>query len=470
MYKSWVRLSCFVVAFASSALPAAAQGVFDAFTVAQAAPAPKRALPIPNKPVSEDENAKAARINNWTIGLAGGLLEGTFSKYAADLGKALDDGDNLRVLPIISYGAVGNVTDLIYLKGVDFAITYADVLDHFKNVEKIPGIERARQLRHPDVPGRRSHLVRPEIKTIEDLAGKKVGFNTVGSAANYTGGIVFDRLGIKVERVFHEQRAGARGHAQGRARRHRARRRQAQRAVHQVQARARLPLPAASSSREKFEDYYMPAELTSADYPNLIPQGQPIQTISVPALLAVYNWKPDTGPLPPLRALRGVSVRPLRQAARGRPTSQAGRRSTWPGTIPGWTRFPPAQEMLEQDRGQRPRGIDPALARTQAARAAPEQPGRAGAACSSSSWSGASNRSAVTGSTGRAARAGHEGVQPRGEVDGEEVPLCGPRTAVRQNRSRRCDAGAAGRGRMRPLAAPLARLRLAPAVRSCGRS
>ena len=44
--------------------------------------------------------------------------------------------------------------------------------------------------------------MRPEIKTFQDLAGKKVGFNTVGSAANYTGGIVFDRLGIKVERVF----------------------------------------------------------------------------------------------------------------------------------------------------------------------------------------------------------------------------------------------------------------------------
>ena len=80
--------------------------------LAQATALPKRALPLPNKPVSEDENAKAVRLNNWTIGLAGGLLEGTFSKYAADLGKALDDGDNLRVLPIISYGAVGNVTDL----------------------------------------------------------------------------------------------------------------------------------------------------------------------------------------------------------------------------------------------------------------------------------------------------------------------------------------------------------------------
>ena len=40
---------------------------------------PKRALPLPNKPVSEDEIAKAVRINNWTVGVAGGLLEGTFS-------------------------------------------------------------------------------------------------------------------------------------------------------------------------------------------------------------------------------------------------------------------------------------------------------------------------------------------------------------------------------------------------------
>jgi hypothetical protein len=106
-----------------------------------APPVPAAVVPrpaLPDKPVSGDEVAMAARINNWTAGLAGGLLEGTFSKYAADLGKALDDSNNLRVLPIISYGAVGNVTDLAYLKGVDFAITYADVLDYFKNVEEIP--------------------------------------------------------------------------------------------------------------------------------------------------------------------------------------------------------------------------------------------------------------------------------------------------------------------------------------------
>ena len=106
------------------------------------------------------------------------------------------------MLPIISYGAVGNVTDLIYLKGVDFAITYADVLDHFKNVEKIPGIERRVNYVIPMFQGDFHLYVRPEIKTIQDLAGKKVSFNTVGSAANYTGDIVFDRLGVKAEKIF----------------------------------------------------------------------------------------------------------------------------------------------------------------------------------------------------------------------------------------------------------------------------
>src|SRR5690606_41969380 len=49
--------------------------------------------------------------------------------------------------------------------------------------------------------------VRPEIKTLEDLAGKKVSFNTVGSAANLTGGIVFDRLKINAEKVFIDRKS-----------------------------------------------------------------------------------------------------------------------------------------------------------------------------------------------------------------------------------------------------------------------
>jgi hypothetical protein len=39
---------------------------------------------------------------------------------------------------------------------------------------------------------------------------------------------------------------------------------------------------------------YLPATLTSKDYPNLIPEGETVDTIAVPAVLAAYNWPPNT--------------------------------------------------------------------------------------------------------------------------------------------------------------------------------
>ncbi len=363
-----IGLTCLAVALAVSPMPAAAQGLGD-LLLAQA-PAPKRAPPLPNKPITEDENAKSVRLNNWTIGLAGGLLEGTFSKYAADLGKALDDGDNLRVLPIISYGAVGNVTDLVYLKGVDFAITYADVLDYFKNVEKIPAIERRVNYVIPMFQGEFHLLVRPEIKTIQDLAGKKVSFNTVGSAANYTGGIVFDRLGVKAERVFMNNSLALEAMRKG----------ELYGLIHVVGKPNSLftqmkPEPGFHflplEYTEKFQDYYTPAELTNADYPSLIPQGETVQTISVQALLAVYNWQRNTDRF--RRCVRFVEYLFDRfDRLRERPYQPGWKQVNLAGTIPGWTRFPPAQEILDK-MATRPR-IDPTLARAQAARAAPNDP------------------------------------------------------------------------------------------------
>lgn len=368
MYSVPIGLTCLAVALAVSPVPAAAQGRGDLLLAQE--PATKRPPPLPNKPVTEDENAKSVRLNNWTIGLAGGLLEGTFSKYAADLGKALDDGDNLRVLPIISYGAVGNVTDLVYLKGVDFAITYADVLDYFKNVEKIPAIERRVNYVIPMFQGEFHLLVRPEIKTIQDLAGKKVSFNTVGSAANYTGGIVFDRLGVKAERVFMNNSLALEAMRKG----------ELFGLIHVVGKPNSLftqmkPEPGFHflplEYTEKFQDYYTPAELNNADYPNLIPQGETVQTISVQALLAVYNWQRNTDRF--RRCVRFVEYLFDRfDRLRERPFQPGWKQVNLAGTIPGWTRFPPAQEILDK-MATRPR-IDPTLARAQAARAAPNDP------------------------------------------------------------------------------------------------
>jgi TRAP-type uncharacterized transport system substrate-binding protein len=347
-------------------------------------PVPKKALPLPEKPVGENETGTRARINNWTVGLAGGLLEGTFSRYAADLGKALDDGDNLRVLPIISYGAVGNVSDLLYLKGVDFAITYADVLDHFKLVEKIPNMERRVNYVIPMFEGELHILARKEFKKIEDLAGKKVNFNTVGSAANYTGGIVFDRLGIKVERIYKNNAIALEEMRKG----------EIAALVHVVGKPNSLfvvPKPEPGlhflpfEYSDKFKDYYSPTELTGADYPNLIPKGESVPTISVAALLAVYNWQTNGDRY--RRVARFIEYLFERfDRLRQPPYQPKWKDMNLAGTVPGWTRYPVAQELVDkalaksaqpaapQPQPQPQAPIDPALARAQVAKAAPYSP------------------------------------------------------------------------------------------------
>ena len=39
---------------------------------------------------------------------------------------------------------------------------------------------------------------------------------------------------------------------------------------------------------------YLPARLTAKDYPNLISDQEQVDTIAVPAVLAAYNWAPNT--------------------------------------------------------------------------------------------------------------------------------------------------------------------------------
>jgi hypothetical protein len=78
------------------------------------------------------ENDRTSRTNKWTVGVEGGLLESTAIRVAAELAKVLNDGKNLRIIPIIGTGAKENLTDLLYLNGVDISITFSDVFDDIK--------------------------------------------------------------------------------------------------------------------------------------------------------------------------------------------------------------------------------------------------------------------------------------------------------------------------------------------------
>jgi TRAP transporter TAXI family solute receptor len=316
------------------------------------------------------EGVKVARVNNWTVGIAAGLLEGSFIRFAAELAKAFDDGDNLRILPIVTYGAVENIADLLYLRGVDLAITHADVFDLYKKSGEAKNVEERvnyiSQMHNTEF----YVLARAEINRIEDLAGKKVGFHAKGSGPSVTGPMVFERLGVHVEPVFINHTLAIEKMKTGEIS-----------AIFQLGAKpndllAKLKpepdlhfIPLEWS--QKFSDYYLPTTLTHDDYPNLIRPGETIDTLAVPVVLAVYNWPRNSDRFRRIERfvhyyfeqfdkLKQPSFHPKWQEI-----NLAAR-------VPGWVRYPVAEEVLATlakdpvAATQPPRSIEAAAGRSDA--------------------------------------------------------------------------------------------------------
>jgi TRAP-type uncharacterized transport system substrate-binding protein len=231
------------------------------------------------------------RVNAWTVGLAGGLLEGAPIRFASEIARAVNDGDDIHVLPIVTRGPTENVNDLLYLKGVDAAIINSDALEEYKS--QVPQIQQRITCILNLFPSELHVFVRPEIRTLADLAGKKVNFNTQGTAAAYSGPLIFSRLGINVEKMFIPHPVALEQMKRGE--------------IDAVVFVTTKPVDAFAKGKweegfkflpvefgPKFADYYLPTYLDPADYPNLIAKEERIATISVPTVLAAFNWRPDS--------------------------------------------------------------------------------------------------------------------------------------------------------------------------------
>jgi len=304
-----------------------------------------QAIPKSLEP-SGNEYAVRERKNNAVVGVAGGLLSGTYMKFADELAQVLDDGDNLRVLPIVTYGAASNLEDLLYLRGVDVAITQSDVFEFFRTQRKIPNLDK-RVNYIIRLPVSEMHvLARNDIKSIEDLRGKKVSFGPAGSASSLTGTIVFQRLGVQVDQVLIDNPTAIQKLQSG-----------------EIAALVRVigapidffakippnsglhfvPIPFSKT----FADYYTVGELSKKDYPTLVSEGDHVDTIAVPAVLAVFNWAKGTD--------RYARVHKFVDALfanwdkfRHPPRHPKWRDVNLAATVPGWTRWGGATEMLDK--------------------------------------------------------------------------------------------------------------------------
>lgn len=288
------------------------------------------------------------RINEWTIGLAAGLPEGAPLRFAAEMARVLDDGNNMRLMPIVTRGIFENFGDLLQLRGVDAAIVYGDTLVHFDKVEKVPRVLERVNYVASLFPSELQIFVRPEINSLQDLVGKPVNFNTKGTAAAYSGPLIFNRLGIKVIEKFDPHPAAMREIRNG-GDKYAATVWVTSKPVQGIASQdwpAGFKLLSVPYTRE-LEELYLPASLDNADYPKLIPAGQKIQTIAVPAVLAVYNWGEGSARYRRMQRFVDYLFDRLKNLQQP-PNHPAWKSVNLAAPVPGWRRYGPVQAKLEQ--------------------------------------------------------------------------------------------------------------------------
>jgi TRAP-type uncharacterized transport system substrate-binding protein len=288
--------------------------------------------------------AAKERMNAWTVGLAAGLIEGAPLRLAAEIARVVNEDNKLHVIPIVTRGATENVNSLLYLKGVDAAIINTDALEEYK--AQVPYIERRLVYLLNLFPSELHIFVRPEIHSLADLKGKKVNFNTQGTAAAYSGPLIFSRLGLDVEKMFIPHQVALEQMKRGE--------------VSAVVFITSKPIDAFLKGHwdpgfkflpleydSRFEDYYLPSSIDSTDYPSLVPKGERIATMAVPTVLVAYNWSQQSD-----RYRRVARLVDMLFSRIGRLQS-SGFDPKWKevnlrASVPGLERFRAAQEWLDR--------------------------------------------------------------------------------------------------------------------------
>jgi TRAP transporter TAXI family solute receptor len=236
------------------------------------------------------ETKKALNAN--TVTLISGTIGGTYVQFGADLASVLDDGNKLRVLPIVGRGSVQSIADVLFLQGVDLGIVRSDTLDYLEKKGFAKDIKK--QFTYvTKLYNEEMHVIAPKsIRSLKDLEGKTVSVDLPNGGTFVTATIVFERLGIRPNFVYIEQRIAMEKLRNGQIDAVIAVQGKPSKTVTQVKD-DRLHLVPVEYAKPLQADY-LPATLSAKDYPNLISDQEQVDTIAVPAVLAAYNWAPNT--------------------------------------------------------------------------------------------------------------------------------------------------------------------------------
>src|SRR6185312_4446228 len=269
---------------------------------------------------SARENYRA-RLNENVVTIMAGSASGTDLAIVQDIADVLNDGDQLRVLPIVGKGPEQNIKDVLFLRGVDMGITQANILKHYAKTGELG-----------------SNFI--------DLKGKAVNFGAEGSSTEITGKLVFEALGIDAKGMHLSDADAVQKLKSG-----------------EIAAMITVtgkPAPALANIKDarglkfltvpyakELEDSYYPATLTHDDYPDLVPEGQRVDTVAVCAVLISFNWENDS---PRYKRLAKFVDRFFTNfdAFQKAPRHPKWREVNFAATLEGWHRSPLAQAWIDR--------------------------------------------------------------------------------------------------------------------------
>src|SRR5512141_2575698 len=93
-------------------------------------------------PAQGNELPERDQLNAGTVTVITAPIGGPMSIMGSDMASVLDDGDKLRVLPILGKGSVQNLIDILRLKNIDMGFVTSDALEFAKTEYNIPDIPK----------------------------------------------------------------------------------------------------------------------------------------------------------------------------------------------------------------------------------------------------------------------------------------------------------------------------------------
>jgi TRAP transporter TAXI family solute receptor len=284
-------------------------------------------------------------LNANTVTLISGTIGGTYVQFGADLASVLDDGNKLRVLPIVGRGSVQSVADILFLQGVDLGIVRADTLDYLEKKGFAKDIKK--QFTYvTKLYNEEMHVIASKsVHNLKELDGKTISVDLPNGGTFITALTVFERLGMKPNVVYIEQRIALEKLKKGE--------------IDAVIVVGGKPYKSVSSFKDNrfhlvtvnydkpLQADYLPATLTAADYPNLVSKDeQTVDTIAVPAVLAAYNWAPNTDRYRKLAQFVDAFFTKF-PTFQNPPFHPKWKEVSLAAPLAGWNRFPAAQQWLD---------------------------------------------------------------------------------------------------------------------------